>query len=395
MKNLILLAPLLFVATSLSAQVTFESGYFIKDNGELVECFIKNEGWRDNPVKFQYKLDEEGTIKTGILEEVKEFGILDQIKYIKHTVAIDVTPTGINKLTRDPRVFPNDETLFLKVLVEGDASLYLYTRDGIDVFLYSTDVIATKQLVNKRYLVTATQATYNTAYTSELRRNVSWYDNEFETPDYTQRSLVNYFTDYNTQAGSSFKVYKEIREAHYRLSPIVEIQIGSLSMVRDIQLGEDFASDVSLLGYRVGLSFEYILPFKQNQWGILAEPTLHYLNKEDNSAENRFSVDLMRVELGLGARRYFYLNENTTIYANALYTLGREVSGSLVPGYGRFELTQRGIGGHYSLGVGAQLSRLNMEVRYHSGRDIATQYPTWKTEYSSVAVSLGVAILDK
>jgi hypothetical protein len=55
MKNLLLTA-LLFLFSFSYAQITFEKGYFINNSGDRTECFIKNIDWRDNPTKFEYKM---------------------------------------------------------------------------------------------------------------------------------------------------------------------------------------------------------------------------------------------------------------------------------------------------------------------------------------------------
>lgn len=52
-------APLLlviFFSVKVCAQVTFEPGFLINNNGERIDCLIQDEGWWNNPEAFTYRL---------------------------------------------------------------------------------------------------------------------------------------------------------------------------------------------------------------------------------------------------------------------------------------------------------------------------------------------------
>ena len=72
------------------SQISFVKGYFIKNSGEKIECFIKNIDWKDNPTQFNYKLSKDDDQKEATIEAVKEFGIYDIVKYQRYTVDIDI-----------------------------------------------------------------------------------------------------------------------------------------------------------------------------------------------------------------------------------------------------------------------------------------------------------------
>jgi hypothetical protein len=46
------------------SQIVFESGYFINDHNQKIECFIKDVDWQFNPYKFDYKLSETSEVQT-------------------------------------------------------------------------------------------------------------------------------------------------------------------------------------------------------------------------------------------------------------------------------------------------------------------------------------------
>ena len=99
MKKLLLIVTALTFGLSSYAQIIFEAGYFIKNNGEKVDCLIKNVDWKNNPTKFQYKRSKDSDSQTATVQDVREFGIGDNTKYQRYTVAIDRSTHTLKKLT--------------------------------------------------------------------------------------------------------------------------------------------------------------------------------------------------------------------------------------------------------------------------------------------------------
>ena len=52
--NLFLLIAILYQTASF-AQINFEPGYIINNQGVKTECFIRNVAWKNSPVTFDYK----------------------------------------------------------------------------------------------------------------------------------------------------------------------------------------------------------------------------------------------------------------------------------------------------------------------------------------------------
>ena len=134
-----LLSLLISVSLSSFSQITFEKAYFIDNNGLKTECLIKNSDWVNNPVNFEFKLSADDTPKTMDVSSVKEFGIYNFSRYVSADVKIDRSKTKQTELTRlkDPEW--SDERLFLKVLIDGKATLYYYQDFYHTRFFYSVD----------------------------------------------------------------------------------------------------------------------------------------------------------------------------------------------------------------------------------------------------------------
>ena len=65
------------------AQVNFEQGYYLTNNGVKTQGFIKNLGWKNNPESFTFKQNENSDEMIVQMEKIIEFGIKDAVKYVK------------------------------------------------------------------------------------------------------------------------------------------------------------------------------------------------------------------------------------------------------------------------------------------------------------------------
>ncbi len=90
MKKQSLLLLLMIISLTSYAQIKFEQGYFIDNNGTKTECLIKNVDWHDNPSQIEYKISEDDEARMGYIRNIKEFAVSD-LKYVKATVNIDIS----------------------------------------------------------------------------------------------------------------------------------------------------------------------------------------------------------------------------------------------------------------------------------------------------------------
>ena len=153
MKKHILIASLLTILSIKSfSQIVFEEGYFINESNQKINCLIKNIDWANNPSEFKYKISQDDPVREIDIQKVKEFGITGVTKYIRADVDIDRSGNDINSLgiEKDP-VFQK-ERVFLKVLIEGKASLFIYEERNFTRFFYKMGDSEINQLVYKRYL---------------------------------------------------------------------------------------------------------------------------------------------------------------------------------------------------------------------------------------------------
>ena len=174
MKKEILLLLTAILSLNCYSQISFEKGYFINNNEEKIQCFIKNVDWENNPKDFKYKLLEKSDPKTASIAQIKEFGIYNYSKYIRSNVNIDRSSENVNKLSNSKRPIFQEEELFLKVLVESKASLYQYVDNNLNRFFYNKDNSNIEQLIFKSYKTTDLDK--NNRYRNNRYRQQLWVD---------------------------------------------------------------------------------------------------------------------------------------------------------------------------------------------------------------------------
>ena len=150
MKNYLTLLLLLITSFSFS-QIKYEKGYFIDDKGNKTECLIKDEDWRFAPSQFDYKLTNEDKKNVAKIENINEFGVYNQVKYIKASIEIDRSTENLQDFaSAEEQPLFVKETRFLKVLLEGEQNLYSYQEGNFIKYFIKDKDNNIKQLVYKR-----------------------------------------------------------------------------------------------------------------------------------------------------------------------------------------------------------------------------------------------------
>lgn len=203
------------------AQGKYVKGYFITSDGKRTEGLIKmaSESRRDSPKSFSYKESESGEEKAGDVNNVKELGLASGEVFHRLPVDMDRSPDDIDRINENPQtsqmrnpVFAS-ETLFLRLVVSGKATLYQYDEGNLHRFFYSVGGGAVKQLVYKRYLVRAEGASQldqrkgdlsvavNEDYKQEIFNDMKCAEitmKDVERLSYEAKSLKKLFAKYNS-----------------------------------------------------------------------------------------------------------------------------------------------------------------------------------------------------
>lgn len=291
-------------------QIKFEKGYIIFPQDKKVDCFIKNGNWLRSPQEISYKLEENGDVTKATVNEIKEFGFGDT-RFVTADVNIDYTPRDPNKVDYNKHPTWVKNKVFLKVIVEGNSSLYHYAKNDIERFFFNSQKNdSIRQLIYKPYRVTSSAIKYNNAFQGQLTYEVACAGQQVSSNlEYSSNSLRKYFNDANACRGESVEkhdVKKKPMEFHLSITPGLDNTAFATETPNTVT---EYGGEKSA---RIGVEAEFVLPFNSSKWAILLEPTYQTYNTSDP-----FAVDIKSLELPVGLRHYFFLSDKSRIFLNA------------------------------------------------------------------------------
>lgn len=404
MKKILLLI-VLFLSFTISAQIKFEKAYFIDNNDNRIECFIKNADWKNNPDFFNYKLFEESEIKTASVKEVKAFEIYNQNKFVRGNVDFDKSSININNLSETSEPEFVQRQLFLKQIVNGSVNLYKYDEGNGIKFFYQKADNEFEQLIYKPYQLELFQIGYNDTYKQQLIKLLvcnSISKNQIENTIYKEKNMIDLFTKFNQCIDPDYEnvaVAKKKGELNLSVRPRANLSSLDLSNSTTRDLFE-FGDKTS---FGVGLELEYIIPFNKNKWAFIIEPAYRTYKGETviepfYMAGNKLFAfaDYQSIEVPMGIRHYMYLDSKSRIFVNAQYVFDLNLGSSLEirrsDGFVSTDLEVDSFA-NFALGAGYSYnSKYGVELRYFTTRNIVRGYPSFGTSYKNVSLILSYTV---
>ena len=389
-KQLLVLFISAFAMHSYS-QIVFEKGYYINNEGHKMEGLVKNVDWQSNPTKFDFKRTETSEKKTKTVQSVKEFGVYNISKYVRGTVNIDRSSEDTNDLSLERKPLFKEETLFLKVLVDGEYTLFHYIDHHLKRYFYAKKNAPVKQLIFKSYKTKNATIGVNNTFRTQLWKDLkcaTFTIIKLEGLDYKKKELTRFFVEYNNCNNHAYVNFEKKREKDlFNLnirgginSSTLFIQNGAVSS-RDTDFGSE-------LGWRLGVEAEFILPFHKNKWAFIVEPTYQQFSSKKETVNWDYDVDYKSIELPIGVRHYFFLNENSKFFMNASYIIDFSIDSTIGINSGNgLEIKTRS---NSAFGLGYKLhDSYSLEVRYQTNRDLLSSYAVWVTDYNTVSLIFG------
>jgi len=391
-KRIFFLLVVTILFTQSYGQINFEQGYFIDNNDKKIACFIKNKDWKNNPIEFEYQLSSNDEKKTANIESVKEFGISGVSKYIRENVQIDRSSENVKELSTVQEPIFREEQLFLKVLLEGEASLFQYEDQNLKRYFYRTKNKPIKQLIYKSFKNANDLVFKNNQFRSQLNKGLNCATikkGRTENLSYTKNKLIKFFVDYNECKGTPIVNYAEkSKKDLFSLTIRPGLNSSSLS----IQNGEfdsrdtDFGNEVS---FRLGLEAEFLMAFNKNKWAIIVEPTYQYFKSEASLPTLDVTVNYQSIELPIGVRHYFFLNEQSKIFLNSAFVIDFNSSKSIVDFSSSAPDLEIKSKINFAFGIGYKfLDRFSLEVRYFTNRKFFEVF-TWSNKYRTLSAVVG------
>ena len=404
---------LLFLVLNFSGyvfgQIKFEKGYFIDNENQKTECYIQNKDALKNPSEFKYMLTPNGEVKSANIKEVREFCIQNSDKFIRVEVDIDTSSSSLNDLSEFRNPLWRHKQLFLKVLIEGEATLYYYNDKRIERFFYSTNDKAIKQLIYKEYYfdndnpafnAETVKIGYNNTFRQQLLNDVSCKNttiNSISGLEYNKKELEKYFDYYNSCVDSTYKVNdKKQSPGEINLKVLTGFDYTGLILFYDQQT----ANFNHKINYILGIEGEYILPINKNKWGIAGELAYQSYQGQTESTSHIYRINYKSIDLSLGIKYYLLLNDYTKVYFDSYvnsvlnYAPGAEVNYKFIYIY-EDELRKKDfkINPNFAFGAGFSYKRISAELRYYANQELLNNYGTWSTEYKKISVIIGYKLI--
>ncbi len=406
MKKIILITLISLISYTSYTQINYEKGYFIDNDGNRTGCLIKNIDWASNPTKFKYKLSENDKPAIKTIKEIKEFGVSDLI-YKRYLVKIDRSSDILGKLSLFSKPEFNNETLFLKTLVEGNASLYEYLDNNLERYFYSTSDINIEQLVFKRYTITDFKIGKNFLFRQQLFNTLKCESlnlNNVKNLNYSKKDLKIYFKKYNKCINpTDVSKEKKQRKVLFNLSLRSGINLTSFKIFNRhadiITLSNVKVDYETIIGYRFGIETEFIMPFNKNKWSVIFEPTFNHFEAESKTLESTNSqtatIHFNSFELPFGIRHYFFLNQKSKIFINAELSiiLNNKTKVDFEKDYTKdilFEKTRSNL----SFGIGYNYNnKFSFEYRYFKKDEVFDKFKTIKSsDYQNMSFIFGYTL---
>lgn len=348
---LVLSAPVSF------AQITYEKGYFVDNEGKKQDCLIRNMEWLNNPVKFEFKFAENGEKQTAVIDSVAEFGVEGAFKYLRRSVRIDTSSTNLKYVSRNANPEFKEKVVFLKVLEEGAASLYQY-RLGPEVrYLYSfEDHEEVSQLISKTYKNLQGSVQSNQLYKQQLLFLTGCEDIKSSTLEKLylgEKDLLKLFRRFNHCGEEVLKEKKVTQGWKWQGG----LRVGAATRQLELKGPSHKTMEKSVLFDRkiiprYGLELEATLPFNRQKWGVLLELTHFQYNFNGNlkakeakyggpplpwsdealNKETSYSVEgsLNYLNYIVGIRNYFYLNNNSKLFLGGYFVAGNPLNSKMI-----------------------------------------------------------------
>lgn len=297
-----------------------------------------------------------------------------------------------------------EETLFLKTLLEGKASLYYTERENISRYFFKVGDGEIEQLIYKRYLTTPTRIGKNEYYKQQLATNLNCgqiSESNFENLEYKSSKLLKIIAAYNKCENSDGIVYVDnLKKPKFNLTIRPGVTFSSLSLLKT---GDERINFDNKTGFRVGLEAEYILPFNNGKWSVFIEPTYRNYKTEKEylyvdfglfQRTTTISINYSAIEFPLGLRHYMFASPDAAFFIDAgilvdISNLDSKAESSNENSYDLDLSADAGL----AFGAGFRYkNKYSLELRYHTDRQFFN-YDGVDSVFKSFAIIAGYNFL--
>jgi hypothetical protein len=383
MKIFIFSLFILYPTFSIS-QILFERGYYVDAENKKSDCFIKNQGWSDNPSSFIYKITESDREKKGTLDNIIEFGVENQFKFVKRTFELDISSNNKAELSTDSQPEFKTITAFLNMIVEGQATLYSYKMGSNKRYFYSILNQNPKQFIHKEFISSNDVISENNEFREQIRVELSTVVIDKESIKkirYNESDLKDVITKYNKSKNSESKIIQSTSKKNgFQIGLTIGSGFSNFKYI-DYVYFRDWVNFETKPSFNIGLLFNYILPFKKDKLSVFINPTFQSLSRKISSQGYNLKVNYSYIHFPIGFRNSFFLKNNNKLFLNLLAAPGLGIHFNKYLYVNNREFVEFMPTVYFGAGFGYEKNRISVEFRTHSNDDILLNYPDSQSKY--------------
>lgn len=321
-RSFIFLMILCICSPAVVAQIEFEPGYYITNSGNRVEGLIKNLGWKKNPELFQFKTNDQAAPQNIGIKEASVFEINGQLKYLRAAVSVDRSTDSRTQLSMSMVPEFEPDTVFLKLLVEGEATLFELETEVNKRYYYQLRGEEITPLEYKKFFISSTEIRTNKTYQQQIRNSLNCSNinqDEIEKLEYKKRELVSVFTQFNECVNSDYMVYRGKEAKRFNISIGPRFYRSTLEVTGSKE--RDFADFGAQSALTFDIEAEAFLPFNNNQWSLIVGFTPQKFAQTVTTEHGTISFDHSSINVPVGVRFNKYINPKTRWYLQSALVL--------------------------------------------------------------------------
>ncbi|AXT60644.1 hypothetical protein D1816_09855 [Aquimarina sp. AD10] len=367
----------LFFVSTISAQNLYESGYFIDNNNNRKECLIKRVPWKNNPTEFEWKRTISSNSKTENIENIKEFGVGQDYIFKRYIMEFDLRGDDVANSTKSENPRLRIRKVFLRVILQSEASLFLYSENGVNRFFYTARNVAYPELlVYKTYYVPDLKKKVgkkvipksNTQFKEQLLQHINCGNQDVEDVTHTIRDLKKYFIDYNHCKGAKIKytVKKKINQT--KIGLIGSLDFVSFSHPSEFNVSQTILYD-DVMAPKFGFYLETFIPFYKVDLSFFLESTYRSFSTTQSNAfgpTEPAKIDFKSINVALAPRFHIYLSSNFEVFFEGGLSIDNDLGTKSV-----FNDNIEKVTVDYFYGGGFGVGRFKLGYRIYTDKNIA------------------------
>lgn len=229
---------LFFLMYQLNAQDNFIQGYVINKDSDSISGFIHFSDWDKNPNVIRFKSDFNSDEVKYNPNDILAFSVAGDI-YQSAVVEVETSPWDLQDISKDATFSFRTDTVFLRILVFGEKSLYSYKPNiGKDQFYLGNDS-GYELLLYKEY-IKVVDGYHNKVKNNKYIGQLIFYLQDcpkiseiVSNAAYTEKDLLNVFMKYNSCLGQDLIVQDEKKKTTLNWGVLAGISITSVILKGD------------------------------------------------------------------------------------------------------------------------------------------------------------------